>query len=92
MVADGLAEARRLRVKLKQSLDGKLPEAEVDRLRGEINRFSQNTVCDKSELFWQRGVLNFHLPELARVVIKALWNGESPTSTAPRAEAATETR
>ena len=92
MVADGLAEARRLRVKLKQSLDGKLPETEVDRLRGEINRFSQNTVCDKSELFWQRGVLNFHLPELAKVVIKALWNGESPTSAAPRAEAATETR
>ncbi len=92
MVADGLAEARRLRVKLKESLDGKLPETEVDRLRGEINRFSQNTVCDKSELFWQRGVLNFHLPELAKVVIKALWNGESPTSAAPRAEAATETR
>ena len=92
MVADGLAEARRLRVKLKQSLDGKLPESEIDRLRGEINRFSQNTVCDKSELFWQRGVLNFHLPELAKVMFRALWNRKTPSSPAPGAETATETQ
>ncbi len=92
MVTDGLTQARRLRRKLKDSLDGKLPAEEVDRLRGEINRFSQNTVCDKSELFWQRGMMNFHLPKLAKVVMKALWTRNSPGQAAPERDAAFQTR
>ena len=92
MVADGLADARRLRAKLKDSLDGKLPEAEVERLRGEINRFSQNTVCDKSELFWKGGMLNFNLPQLAKVVAKALFTRDSARPAVPEGEAAVETR
>ena len=74
VVADGIAEARRLRARLKASLDGVLPDHDVARLRGEISRFSQNTVCDKQELFWQRHVLSFNLPAIAKVAIKALRN------------------
>jgi hypothetical protein len=37
-------------------------------------------------------VLNFHLPELAKVVFRALWSRRTPTSPAPEAETATETR
>jgi len=72
VVADGIAEARHLRARLKASLDGVLPEEDVAQLRGEISRFSQNTVCDKQELFWQRHVLSFRLPAIAKVAIKAL--------------------
>ncbi|NGX17411.1 TIGR04190 family B12-binding domain/radical SAM domain protein [Wenzhouxiangella sp. XN24] len=74
VVADGIAEARRLRARLKASLDGGLPDEDVARLRGEISRFSQNTVCDKQELFWHRHVLSFNLSAIAKVAMKALRN------------------
>ena len=71
-VADGIAEARRLRARLKAGIEGEMPPADVEQLRGEIARFSQNTVCDKQELFWQRHVLSFRLPAIMKVAINYL--------------------
>ncbi|MCU0975145.1 MAG: TIGR04190 family B12-binding domain/radical SAM domain protein [Steroidobacteraceae bacterium] len=71
-VADGIAEARRLRARLAASERGELDPADAERLRGEIARFSQSTVCDKRELFWQRHLMSFRLPAIARVAAGAL--------------------
>jgi B12-binding domain/radical SAM domain protein len=71
-VADGIAEARRLRTRLAASTRGELDPADAARLRGEIARFSQSTVCDKRELFWQRHLMSFNLPAIARVAAGAL--------------------
>jgi B12-binding domain/radical SAM domain protein len=71
-VADGIAEARRLRARLKAGIEGEMPPADVERLRGEIARFSQNTVCDKQELFWQRHMLSFRLPGIMKVAMDYL--------------------
>ncbi len=73
MVAEGIAEARRLRERLKASLDGKLSERDRNELRGEISRFSHNTVCDKRELFWPTGIMSFKLPAITKAAVKALW-------------------
>jgi B12-binding domain/radical SAM domain protein len=71
-VADGIAEARRLRARLKAGIEGEMPPADVEQLRGEIARFSQNTVCDKQELFWQRHMLSFRLPAIMKVAMDYL--------------------
>jgi B12-binding domain/radical SAM domain protein len=72
VVADGIAEARRLRARLNKGMRGDMPEDDVQRLRGEISRFSHNTVCDKQELFWQRHMLSFRLPAIMKVAMKSL--------------------
>ena len=72
VVADGIREARRLRERLNAGMRGEMPEADVERLRGEIARFSQNTVCDKRELFWQRHMLSFRLPGILRAAARAV--------------------
>ena len=75
-VARSIAAARALRVRI---------DAEQDRpgvitssvLKGEINRFSVSTVCDKRELFWPRRMFNFR----AREIVRILWRyyfGPSP--------------
>lgn len=71
-VADGIAEARRLRARLAASSRGELDPADAARLRGEIARYSHSTVCDKRELFWQRHLMSFKLPAIARVAAGAL--------------------
>jgi B12-binding domain/radical SAM domain protein len=71
-VRDGIAEARRLRARLNASSRGELDPADVERLRGEIARFSQSTVCDKRELFWQRHLMSFRLPAILGVAAKYL--------------------
>ncbi len=70
LVADGIAEARRLRARVNAGVNGEMEAADVAQLRGEIARFSHNTVCDKQELFWQRHMLSFKLP----AIIKAATN------------------
>jgi len=37
-------------------------------LQGEIDTFSQSTVCDKRELFWSRHLINFKITEILRAV------------------------
>jgi B12-binding domain/radical SAM domain protein len=66
-VAEGIAEARRLRARLKASADGDADPAALEQLRGEISRFSDSTVCDKRELFWQRHLFSFRLPAIMKV-------------------------
>jgi B12-binding domain/radical SAM domain protein len=68
-VAEGIAEARRLRARLNAGIHGQMPPADVEKLRGEIARFSQNTVCDKQELFWQRHMLSFRFPAIAKAAV-----------------------
>jgi B12-binding domain/radical SAM domain protein len=72
VVADGIAEARRLRARLNDGINGGMPAADVEQLRGEIARFSENTVCDKQELFWQRHMLSFRLPAIMKVAMSYL--------------------
>ena len=38
-------------------------------LRGEIARFSESTVSDKQELFWQRHLFSFDLGAIARTAL-----------------------
>jgi B12-binding domain/radical SAM domain protein len=66
-VADGIDEARRLRARLNAGIDGRMTPADADALRGEISRFSDSTVCDKRELFWQRHVFSFRLTAIMKV-------------------------
>ena len=72
LVADGIAEARRLRARVNAGVNGEMEAADVAQLRGEIARFSHNTVCDKQELFWQRHMLSFKLPAIIKVAANYL--------------------
>ena len=71
-VARGIAEARRLRDRLRDRDGGLMDPADAERLHGEISRFSNSTVCDKRELFWQRHLLSFRLPAIGRVALQQL--------------------
>lgn len=71
-VADGIAEARRLRARLKAGVSGEMDPADVARLHGDISRFSDSTVCDKQELFWQRHMLSFRLPAIMKAAANYL--------------------
>jgi len=71
-VAGNIAEARRLRARLNASLEGEMAPADAEQLRGEIANYSQNTVCDKQELFWQRRMLNFKPAGIARAALNYL--------------------
>jgi B12-binding domain/radical SAM domain protein len=72
IVADGIAEARRLRARLEDSRGGGMDQAAEAQLHGEISRFSNSTVCDKRELFWQRHMLSFRLSAIGRVALDYL--------------------
>lgn len=72
VVADGIAEARRLRARVNAGVAGEMEPADVEQLRGEIASYSQNTVCDKQELFWQRHMLSFKPAGIARVALNYL--------------------
>jgi B12-binding domain/radical SAM domain protein len=68
-VAAGIAGARALRVRLNAAMaDGGDPSADPT-LRGEIARFSESTVSDKQELFWQRHLFSFDLGAIARTAL-----------------------
>ena len=71
-VADGIAEARRLRTRLNAGINGTMDAADAARLHGEISRFSDSTVCDKRELFWQRHMLSFRLPAIMKAAANYL--------------------
>ena len=71
-VADGIAEARRLRTRLNAGINGAMDPDDAARLHGEISRFSDSTVCDKQELFWQRHMLSFRLPAIMKVAANYL--------------------
>jgi hypothetical protein len=71
-VADGIAEARRLRARLNAGISGVMDAADAARLHGEISRFSDSTVCDKQELFWQRHMLSFRLPAIMKAAANYL--------------------
>jgi len=71
-VRDGIAEARRLRARLHEGARGELDPADVERLRGDIARYSHSTVCDKRELFWQRHLMSFRLPAILKVAMNYL--------------------
>jgi B12-binding domain/radical SAM domain protein len=67
-VAAGIAAARALRARLDEGIArGDISRLD-DALKGEINRFSVSTVCDKRELFWPRRVFNFRLSEITRIL------------------------
>ena len=75
-VADAIAGARALRIRLNERLARGDGDADPE-LRGDIARFSHSTVGDKSELFWQRHLVSFRLPALARAAWRA-WTGRDP--------------
>jgi hypothetical protein len=75
-VAQGIAEARALRARIDAEM-GKPDETASTVLKGEINRFSVSTVCDKRELFWPRRVFNFKMLEILRIAWRYYF-GPSP--------------
>lgn len=74
-VTDGIAEARRLRTRLNAGMNGTMNAVDAARLHGEISRFSDSTVCDKQELFWQRHMLSFRLPAIMKAAANYLRAG-----------------
>jgi hypothetical protein len=66
-VANGIAAARALRTRLDAEIVGGGGGTAANALKGEINRFSISTVCDKRELFWPRRVINFKITEIIRI-------------------------
>lgn len=69
-VAAGIAAARALRARLDEGIArGDIGKVDDD-LKGEINRFSVSTVCDKRELFWPRRVFNFRASEIIRILVR----------------------
>ncbi len=88
-VAEGIAGARALRQRLAERLE-RGDAADDPELRGDIARFSHSTVGDKRELFWQRHLISFRLPALAKAALRALRPGgaardaRQPDPTAPR--------
>ncbi len=65
-VATAIADARALRRRIDAEfrLQGQIASRE---LKGEINRFSISTLCDKRELFWPRQIFNFRIREIVRI-------------------------
>jgi len=69
-VSAGIAAARALRARLDEGIArGDIGKVDDD-LKGEINRFSVSTVCDKRELFWPRRVFNFRASEIIRILVR----------------------
>jgi hypothetical protein len=75
-VARSIAAARALRVRIdaEQDQPGVITS---NVLKGEINRFSVSTVCDKRELFWPRRMFNFRTREIVRILWRHYF-GPSP--------------
>jgi B12-binding domain/radical SAM domain protein len=71
-VATNIAAARALRDRLESLLAQGGNPADDPALRGEISAFSMSTVCDKRELFWRRGLSQFRLGEVLRVLTRGL--------------------
>jgi B12-binding domain/radical SAM domain protein len=70
-VLEGIRGAREVRGKLKAGLSAGGNGEALASLRGEIDRLSQSTVSDKSELFWTRPLFGFRLAGLARAALAA---------------------
>ena len=81
-VANGIAAARALRVRLDAGIAQGDQGAAVEALKGEISRFSISTVCDKRELFWPRRIFNFRASEIGRIVAR-YFSGRSRPLPAP---------
>jgi len=62
-VAERIRAARELRRRIAEG-------GEVDGLEGEIEQFSESTVCDKRELFWARHLINFRVGEILRIATR----------------------
>jgi hypothetical protein len=69
-VAQGIAGARALRARLDAGIAQGDAGSAAEALKGEINRFSVSTVCDKRELFWARRVFNFRIAEIVRILTR----------------------
>lgn len=67
-VARHIREARKLKARLASANGNPHGSESLEKLKGEISRYSISTVCDKQELFWRRHVINFRPTEIARIV------------------------
>ena len=68
MVARHIQRARDLSARLDAAARSHTPDrAAEEALRGEVSDFSVSTVCDKSELFWSRRLLNFNVGAILRL-------------------------
>lgn len=84
-VADHISRSRELKERLDQIEQSAGPEASPDEaldseamrvLQGEIYDYSVSTVCDKTELFWPRHMINFKpwgLLGMAFGYVRGLW-------------------
>lgn len=67
-VAKHIREARDLRKRVAAAENETSDQAMPRSLEGEIVKYSQSTVCDKSELFWPEHLVNFHVSEIVRIL------------------------
>ncbi|HSN72803.1 MAG TPA: TIGR04190 family B12-binding domain/radical SAM domain protein, partial [Steroidobacteraceae bacterium] len=67
-----IEEARQLRARLASTAQASGAAEPDERLRGEINRFSMSTVCDKRELAWPARLFNFRISAILRATAAAL--------------------
>jgi B12-binding domain/radical SAM domain protein len=81
-VARHIREARDLRKRLGAAEgEGKTENTQAlsASLRGEIVKYSESTVCDKSELFWPARLVNFNIVEVLRVAWRFAVGRGGPT-------------
>ncbi len=89
-VARHIHDARELSARLEAAKESSTSDSEAEaRLMGEVNAFSVSTVCDKTELFWSRQILNFNPGAIARLAWE--FARESLTRKFPSAEEAETT-
>ncbi|HUA18347.1 MAG TPA: TIGR04190 family B12-binding domain/radical SAM domain protein [Bryobacteraceae bacterium] len=77
-VAKRIRSARELRRRISEG-------ASVSELEGEIERFSESTVCDKRELFWARHLINFRMGEILRIARRYYFGSGSAAPVRPPA-------
>jgi len=73
-VANRIREARDLRARLAAHPDDAADAG--SELEGEIEKFSESTICDKRELFWSRHIVNFKIGGILGIV-RRFYSGET---------------
>jgi B12-binding domain/radical SAM domain protein len=66
-VAQHIRDARDLRARLAAAEDANSQPALPAALEGEIVKYSESTICDKTELFWPARLVNFNVGEILRI-------------------------
>lgn len=68
--AQRIVQARHVKERLDYADRSGIADPETaQRLHGQVHEYSVSTVCDKSELFWRRRTVNFHVWGIVRGIV-----------------------